>query len=306
MFYIEVFSESLNKINEDLSKILNEPQPFKFVAHISLAYVQKGTHDFLLNNPTFKGIKYRTSIIEVSYGMGKKYGEFYNLKNKDRGKVVDIMYQNSFKFLKPDGNIGIDFDYTITANPTLFKNIIDLFRSNGYKAYIITGRGPKIADFIKSYLSKYNIEVDGIYNFYKDLTDDEIINDKNAIREIYNFKFDKAKELNIKYFFDDDINVILGLPKEIQKIYIPPFKQRISNGKFIYPEKSENKFENIINQLVYVANKYGYKLYAAGGYVRDLILGKESKDLDIIVIKDSEGINAPLEFAKKVKQEFGE
>lgn len=47
------------------------------------------------------------------------------------------------------------------------------------------------------------------------------------------------------------------------------------------------RFESIINKLRNFANKYGYEMYAVGGFVRDLLLGKEPKDLDVLVLVNS-------------------
>lgn len=306
VFYIEVRSEQLDNLANELAERFDEQQPFKFLAHIALAYVKNGTHDFLLNNAHFQGIKYKTSIIEVSYYDNNKGGEYYNLKNNDTGKVVDFLYKHNIDVskIKP-GNVGFDFDYTLTMNPNQFKKIIDHIHSNGYKVFIITGRGPSLISYINEFLNKNNINVDGVYNFEKELTDEDFVNPETK-KQIAKFKKDKIKELEISTFFDDDFFVISNLPNNIDKYFVPAGVQKVNNGKFIYPEKSHNKFEQIINKLLYVANKYGYKIYAAGGYVRDLIMDRDSKDLDIIVVKDSEGVNAPIEFAKKVKEEFGD
>jgi len=305
VFYIEVRSEQLDNLVNELAERFDEQQPFKFLAHITLAYVKNGTHDFLLNNAHFQGIKYKTSIIEVSYYDNNKGGEYYNLKNNDTGKVVDFLYKHNIDVskIKP-GNVGFDFDYTLTMNPNQFKKIIDHIHSNGHKVFIITGRGPSLTSYINEFLNKNNINVDGVYNFEKELTDEDFVNPETK-KQIAKFKKDKIKELEISTFFDDDFFIISNLPNNIDKYFVPAGVQKVNNGKFIYPEKSHNKFEQIINKLLYVANKYGYKIYAAGGYVRDLIMDRDSKDLDIIVVKDSEGVNAPIEFAKKVKEEFG-
>jgi len=305
VFYIEVRSEQLDNLANELAERFDEQQPFKFLAHITLAYVKNGTHDFLLNNAHFQGIKYKTSIIEVSYYDNNKGGEYYNLKNNDTGKVVDFLYKHNIDVskIKP-GNVGFDFDYTLTMNPNQFKKIIDHIHSNGHKVFIITGRGPSLTSYINEFLNKNNINVDGVYNFEKELTDEDFVNPETK-KQIAKFKKDKIKELEISTFFDDDFFIISNLPNNIDKYFVPAGVQKVNNGKFIYPEKSHNKFEQIINKLLYVANKYGYKIYAAGGYVRDLIMDRDSKDLDIIVVKDSEGVNAPIEFAKKVKEEFG-
>lgn len=57
----------------------------------------------------------------------------------------------------------------------------------------------------------------------------------------------------------------------------------------------ENK---ILKQIGRIADEKGYRVYAVGGYVRDKILGKEGKDIDILVLGDG------LKFAGLVSAEF--
>jgi putative nucleotidyltransferase with HDIG domain len=48
-----------------------------------------------------------------------------------------------------------------------------------------------------------------------------------------------------------------------------------------------------------IADDNGYEVYVVGGYVRDLIIGVEDKDIDILVIGDG------IKFAEKVAKEYG-
>lgn len=55
-------------------------------------------------------------------------------------------------------------------------------------------------------------------------------------------------------------------------------------------------YESIIEKLVKAARDNNFIIYAVGGFVRDMILNREPKDLDIMV----EGENAGIEFSKIV------
>jgi tRNA nucleotidyltransferase/poly(A) polymerase len=65
------------------------------------------------------------------------------------------------------------------------------------------------------------------------------------------------------------------------------------------------KIRTIIDKIVKVAKKHGYKVYAAGGFVRDCVMGKPSSDLDIVVVKDDEGTSAASNFIKHLAEEYG-
>ncbi|MEP7146268.1 MAG: HD domain-containing protein [bacterium] len=60
-----------------------------------------------------------------------------------------------------------------------------------------------------------------------------------------------------------------------------------------------NLDNKILKRIGEIADAHGDKAFVVGGYVRDIIIGVEGKDIDIMVLGD--GIN----FAKTVAQEFG-
>lgn len=60
------------------------------------------------------------------------------------------------------------------------------------------------------------------------------------------------------------------------------------------------RFKLIINSLNEIAKTKGYEIYAVGGFVRDLLLGKSPKDLDIMV----EGLDGGIGFAELVSKEM--
>ena len=55
----------------------------------------------------------------------------------------------------------------------------------------------------------------------------------------------------------------------------------------------------IIHDLADLSEYHGYTIYVVGGYVRDRILGIDSKDIDFTVVGDA------LEFARLVAEAAG-
>ena len=60
--------------------------------------------------------------------------------------------------------------------------------------------------------------------------------------------------------------------------------------------KIPKNYQNIIDNLIKIANTNNFTIYAVGGFVRDIILNREPNDLDIMV----EGENAGIHFATTV------
>jgi poly(A) polymerase len=55
----------------------------------------------------------------------------------------------------------------------------------------------------------------------------------------------------------------------------------------------------ILSRIGSLADEAGVNVWVVGGYVRDKLLGKEVKDIDIVVVGDG------ISFAKTVAQAFG-
>jgi len=68
---------------------------------------------------------------------------------------------------------------------------------------------------------------------------------------------------------------------------------------------SPEKAEEIKTKIAAVARKNGYQVYAVGGYVRDLLLGRTPKDIDVVAIKKEAGVNSGIDLARLVAKEYG-
>ena len=67
---------------------------------------------------------------------------------------------------------------------------------------------------------------------------------------------------------------------------------------------SMDKAKSLMAKIEAVASKNGYKAYAVGGFVRDELLGRTPKDLDIVAIKDADGVLAGINLATLITQEY--
>ena len=57
--------------------------------------------------------------------------------------------------------------------------------------------------------------------------------------------------------------------------------------------------DSVLFRIGELADQLKVQAYIVGGYVRDLILGLDSKDIDVVVIGD------PISFAKEVQRKLG-
>ena len=53
-----------------------------------------------------------------------------------------------------------------------------------------------------------------------------------------------------------------------------------------------------LRQIYAAANQFGVEIYAVGGFVRDLYLGKEGNDIDFVVLGDA------VAFAKFLRKKY--
>jgi len=70
-----------------------------------------------------------------------------------------------------------------------------------------------------------------------------------------------------------------------------------SNNKIVFTDKISNI--RVIKSITQVADSENIKVFAVGGFVRDIILGRERNDLDILVI------GSGIDFAKSVADKLG-
>ena len=75
------------------------------------------------------------------------------------------------------------------------------------------------------------------------------------------------------------------------------------NTTTISPSMLPARFVGIIRKISETAEEHGYDAYAVGGFTRDIILGREPKDLDVMVDKNG-AITPGIEFAKLLAQKY--
>ena len=87
------------------------------------------------------------------------------------------------------------------------------------------------------------------------------------------------------------------LPQETQKYLKKVFPERRSSMTLI---AAADRFNDIIKKIKASADKLGVKAFATGGFVRDELLGREPKDLDVMV----EGENAGIRLAEQIAKDY--
>ncbi len=99
-------------------------------------------------------------------------------------------------------------------------------------------------------------------------------------------------------------DVVRGLQEEMMKSVKGP---SMIEGQPLYPRKKvisklmadrfPEKIQRLLKEFGKIGDELGYSVYAVGGFVRDLLMGMENLDLDIVV--EGDGIRFAEEFQKK-------
>lgn len=100
------------------------------------------------------------------------------------------------------------------------------------------------------------------------------------------------------------VDVVRGLQEEMMKSVKGP---SMIEGQPLYPrrkvisklmaERFPEKIHHLLKEFGRIGDELGYSVYAVGGGVRDLLMGVENLDLDIVV--EGDGIRFAEEFQKK-------
>ena len=94
------------------------------------------------------------------------------------------------------------------------------------------------------------------------------------------------------------VNDPANLPKDLLHESEYPSLERTRKLNSIIIECLDKKIITLLRTIGEVADKLGYKAYAVGGFVRDLLLKKTNLDLDIVI--EGEGIAYAKELAKEL------
>lgn len=101
-------------------------------------------------------------------------------------------------------------------------------------------------------------------------------------------------------------------PETYQKIYLPEGEHQRKTGKTIKElmiERLPEKIRDILGKICYLSLHKNFKVYVVGGFVRDLLLGVENFDIDLVVEGDGIGFARVLaEFfcgRVKIHEKFG-
>jgi len=99
-------------------------------------------------------------------------------------------------------------------------------------------------------------------------------------------------------------DVVRGLQEEMMKSVKG---SSVLEGQPLYPRKKvisklmgerfPEKIQNLLKEFGRIGDELGYSVYAVGGFARDLLMGVENLDLDIVV--EGDGIRFAEEFQKK-------
>lgn len=79
----------------------------------------------------------------------------------------------------------------------------------------------------------------------------------------------------------------------------------ISADKIKVIAVSKEQERAALSKLVQVADSNGFRVYLVGGSVRDKLMGKEPKDLDIVVFHPQYGLQAPARLSELAKEQLG-
>ncbi len=78
--------------------------------------------------------------------------------------------------------------------------------------------------------------------------------------------------------------------KEKENLYLKEIDQKKDNITELINERLPDKVTGLLYLIGQKAEKEGYRVYGVGGFVRDILLGKENIDIDLVVEEDAIGL----------------
>lgn len=93
----------------------------------------------------------------------------------------------------------------------------------------------------------------------------------------------------------DLVNLLVEQPARIPEMLLPD-RKRERNIRPVLRTRLPGSIVALLEQAGHLAEELGYKVYAVGGFVRDILLGRKNLDIDLVVEGDG------LHFAKELAQ----
>jgi len=100
----------------------------------------------------------------------------------------------------------------------------------------------------------------------------------------------------------DLLNMLVGDPAHLPKSLMhesQPFQEKTRNLKALIAESLDKEFITLLKTIGEVGDSLGFRVFAVGGFVRDLLLQTRNLDLDIVVEGDG------IAFARKLAEKLG-
>lgn len=100
-----------------------------------------------------------------------------------------------------------------------------------------------------------------------------------------------------------------GYPERYKRVYNQQYQHNGQNVTALMIRNLPNKIRQILGQISFIADLKGYSVYVVGGFVRDLLMGVENLDFDIVV--EGDGISFAKDLAEflcgrvRVHEKFG-
>lgn len=125
--------------------------------------------------------------------------------------------------------VGIDIDGTITVAPEFFAFLSQVLREAGHEVHIMTFRDKKKYGFA----TRKDLQLWGVVY-------DELHMGEHVVDPALKAKW--AEELDLDFFFEDNIDVLAAMPEKVRRFLVLPFGE-IKKEDFsdIEPAKYEPK-----------------------------------------------------------------
>ena len=245
------------------------------------------------------------NILSYLGGGGHDFAASALIKDKDMREVEASLYEVLKKEIKPRVTVDKIMRNVpkIVSPQTLVKDVKKIMQVNSLNILPVGDRGKIIGTISREQIDRLiahgpdNVSLKGYFShkFYS-------ISPSTPLRRAQEMMIEKETS-HLFVFKDNNLAGVVTSFDLLNAFYKGEKKEKKlvkgENVKDILEGKIPFKIMRILIQAGDVGEKMGYRVFIVGGFVRDMLLGIENLDIDLVV--EGEGIS----FARELSRELG-
>jgi len=244
-------------------------------------------------------------ILSVFGGGGHNFAASALIKEKSIEKIEERLYQVLREKLRPQLTIKeVMSRPVIVASPqTSIKEAEDTLHRHRIGALPVVEKGKILGIISRERINNLAVHPDSEKITLKSYLSPKftVISPYVSVRKAQEVMIEEEQKRLLVLEGNEIVGILSG--SDLLEAFHPGGKssrrnEELVNLEGLLKERVPERIQRLMRQAGEIAQQLGYKAFIVGGFVRDLLLGIENLDIDLVI--EGEGISFALQFARKI------